>query len=542
MRPSHATSSAELSADENAGLPIKLPSDSEKSLATGSCCVHFGGRLARHHDNHQAAGAWSAASSWKSARMPVTGTEGPGGAGVLAYANRWGGAAVASAWKRAKRWKASLGFALLDQGMTSFANFALFTVAARVLSIDDFGKYSIVWAFSMLAVPAATALIVEPLPAITSSRRPSLQIHLLAAATRLSIVLGCVLAVLIAIGALVAQAWFPTFSMLLLCLAVTSPLQQLQFASRRFCYLFRREGVAAASAAAYATVLLGGVIGLRVADLCTVQGFILLAGAASLAAAAVGVVKGCLPLSKVRPPLQKWLIKQCWHTGRWLAGSSIAVWMSGSIILPITAAIIGPSASGIFRAESILFQPIYQFWWAMAALLIPRVAEVGAKQPANHLWATALQIIATLGAMATVYSTVILVWGSDLLMLAYHKPEIAAASRLLWPLSICTIVDAIAAAAAIVLVANGVTRLIFWARVASAAVLLAGAFWLGPTIGLDAIAWAATAGSAVCALIHVLALVTALRPQHSRIGIASPGPIPDLAMKSQPSLDGRGAP
>jgi len=542
LRPSHAASGAEFAADENAGPPIRLPSGVEISCAAGSYCVHFGGRLARHHDNHQAAGAWSAASSWKSARMPVTRSEGPGGAGVPAYTNRWGGAAVASAWKRAKRWKASLGFALLDQGMTSFANFALFTVAARVLSIDDFGKYSIVWAFSMLAVPAATALIVEPLPAITSSRQPSLQIPLLAAATRLSILMGCVLAVLIAIGALVAQAWFPTFSMLLLCLAVTSPLQQLQFAARRFCYLLRREGVAAASAAAYAAVLLGGVIGLRAADLCTVPGFILLAGAASLAATAVGIVKGCLPLSKVRPPLRRWLIKQCWHTGRWLAGSSIAVWMSGSIILPITAAIIGPSASGIFRAESILFQPIYQFWWAMAALLIPRVAEVGAKQPANHLWATALQIIATLGAMATVYSAVILFWGSDLLMLAYHKPEIAAASRLLWPLSICTIVDAVAAAAGIVLVANGVTRLIFWARVASAAVLLAGAFWLGPTIGLDAIAWAATAGSAVCALIHVLALVTALRPQHSRIGIASPGPIPDLAMKSQPSLDGRGAP
>ena len=478
----------------------------------------------------------------ESARMPVTRYEKHGGAGVPAHAGRWARVAIASAWQMAKRWRASIGFALVDQAMTSFANFAVFTIAARVLPIDEFGRYSIVWAFSMLAVPAATALLIEPLPAITSRRRPSMRIHLIAAAARLSILLGCILAALFITGSLVARAWFPAYGLLLLCLAVTSPLQQLQFASRRFCYLLRRESVAAASAATYAIVLLSGAVGLLATDLCTVPGLILLAGGASLAATAIGVAKGCMPLTRVRPALQKWLIRRCWHTGRWLAGSSIASWMGGSIILPITAAIVGPSASGIFRAQSILFQPIYQFWWAMAALLIPRVAEVAAKQPANRLRAKALQIVAGLAALATAYSTVILVGGSDLLMLAYHKPEIAAASRLLWPLTICTIIDAVTAAIGIVLIAKAVTRLIFWARVASATVLLAGAFWLGPAFGLDVIAWAATAGSAICALIHVLALVTALGPRHLRVGIAPPGPIPGLAMKAPPSLDGRGPP
>jgi O-antigen/teichoic acid export membrane protein len=214
--------------------------------------------------------------------------------------------------------------------------------------------------------------------------------------------------------------------------------------------------------------------------------------------------------------------------------------MGGSIVLPITAAIVGPAASGIFRAQSILFMPVYQFWWAMAALLVPRVAEIGAKHPADRLRATALQIVAVLAALATAYSAVLLVWGSNLLMLAYRKTEIAAASRLLWPLSICTVVDAVTAAVAIVLVASGVTRLLFWARVASATVLLAGAFWLGPAFGLDAIAWAAAAGSAVCASIHVLALATTLRARQSRIGIGASGAISDLAMSSPPSLDGRG--
>src|SRR5581483_7030431 len=127
------------------------------------------------HDTHQAGNGGQSLA--ESARMPVTGWESHGGAGVPAHARRWARTAISSAWTLAKRWRASIGFALLDQAMTSFANFAVFAIAARILPIDEFGKYSIVWAFSMLAVPAATALLVEPLPAITSSRRSSTRIH-----------------------------------------------------------------------------------------------------------------------------------------------------------------------------------------------------------------------------------------------------------------------------------------------------------------------------------------------------------------------------
>jgi O-antigen/teichoic acid export membrane protein len=445
------------------------------------------------------------------ARMPATKCGNPSVIGVPTYASRLRHAAITLPWKTAHHWKASIGFALLDQGMMSFANFAQLAIAARVLPIDEFGKYSIVWAMSLLVVSAVAALIVDPLPAIMSIRRPSMRIPILAAAVQLNLLVGCILAALILICGLIAQVWSPMFGMMLLCLAVASPLQQMQFASRRFCYLLRRQGVAAASAAAYATVLVGGVIGLWASTRCTASGLILLSGAASLAASAVGVAMGCLPVSKVRPLLRKWLIRQCWHSGKWLAGSSIAYWLSGASVYPSTAAILGPSASGIVRAQMTLLMPIYQFAWAIGFLLIPYMAEVGARQPASRLRAAAVLTIATVGAVTTAFSVVILVFGSDLLALIYNKPEITAASRLLWPIAIGAIVDAVTAAMAIVLIANAVTRFMFWARVASVAVFLAGALCLGPTIGLDGIVWALTTANVVCALIHVPALVRTLR-------------------------------
>ena len=152
----------------------------------------------------------------------------------------------------------------------------------------------------------------------------------------------------------------------------------------------------------------------------------------------------------------------------------------------------------------------------MGSLLIPRVAEVGASNRASRLRTVSLQTIAGLGALATVYSVVILVFGSDLLVLVYNKPEITAASGLLWLFSVCAIVDAVTAAMAFVLVAIAVTKCTFWARVASTAVLLTGALCLGPAIGLDAIVWAGTAGSAASACIHGVALITSIRRQSYR--------------------------
>lgn len=461
--------------------------------------------------------------------MPVTRSEDPGGAGVPAYTSRWGRATIASAWKLADRWKASVGFALFDQGTTSVANFAQLAIAARMLPIDEFGRYSIVWAFSMLLLSVATALIVDPLPAIVSACRPTRRLLILAAATRLSLLVGGVLAALIVICGLIAQAWSSEFGTLLLWLGIASPLQQMQYASRRFCYLLRRQGVAAASAAAYAIVLIGGVVGLWATALFTAPGLILLSGIAGLAAAAVGVAWGCLPVSKVRSSLLNWLMRRCWRTGKWLIGSSIALWMSSASLLPITAAITGPSASGILRAETTLLMPVYQLMWAIAYLLVPHMAEVGVRQPAKHLRATALLTIAAFGTIAAVYSIIVLALGSDLLALMYNKPEITAASKLLWPLTIGLFLEAVTAAMSIVLIANAVTRSIFWARVASVAVLLPGALCLGPIFGLVAIVWVSTAAYAVCTLSLVPALIGTLQ---------RPGPPPMRYAQLDQQMDG----
>lgn len=443
--------------------------------------------------------------------MPATEVERSGVIAGPAQGSRRRPAAIVSALKAAARWKASIGFALFDQGMTSFANFAQFAIAARVLPIDELGLYSIAWVSSMFVVSAAAALVVDPLPAITSVRRPAVRKHLLAASVQLSLFIGCGLAALMTIVGMMASVWSPAFGILLLCLAVTSPLQQLQYASRRLCYLVRREDIAAASAAAYAAVLLGGVVAMWTTALCSAPRFILLSGAASFVASGVGVVAGCVPISRARAPVWKWLVKQCWHSGRWLAGSSVIGSMSNFLLLWITAVIFGPSATGILRAVTTLFMPVYQLASATGSLVIPRVADVGASRSARRLRIAALQTMAGMGACATAYSAIILVLGSGLFVLVYNKPELSGVSGMLWPFSACAILDAVTAAIMFVLIGNGITRVTFWGRLASTALTSTAALCLGPAIGLDAIVWAAAAGSGAATCIHGFALVRFLQ-------------------------------
>jgi len=104
-----------------------------------------------------------------------------------------------------------------------------------------------------------------------------------------------------------------------------------------------------------------------------------------------------------------------------------------------------------------------------------------------------------------------LLFGEDILVRVYNKPEITSAARLLWPFSINAILDAVIAAMAIVLVASSVTRCIFLARLASLSLFLMGAVCLSPAIGLDAIVWAAAAGSAIGVYVHGSALTKVIR-------------------------------
>jgi O-antigen/teichoic acid export membrane protein len=141
---------------------------------------------------------------------------------------------------------------------------------------------------------------------------------------------------------------------------------------------------------------------------------------------------------------------------------------------------------------------------------------VVANDAGKRLRNVSFQAIAGLAALATVYSAVILAFGGDVLALVYKKPEITAAAGWLWFFSTVAVLDAVSAAMGIVLVAIGVTKFTFWARLASTALLIAVALYLSRAIGVEAILWASVAGSAASSFIHGFALFKSIQRESFR--------------------------
>lgn len=426
---------------------------------------------------------------------------------ALSSRSQWAGGITKSAWTAVVRLKTSVSLAVLDQASTSAANFVLTVIAARALPIDEFGHYAIVWALSLLLQNVGGSLVDETLPAIFSSHGQAMRRRLPSICGWLSFLLSGGMAVIVLICTLIAWSWLPQYRDLLMCLVVVAPVQQVQRCTRRLCYLQYRQDVAARSSAAAAVVLLAGSVAMWLADECTGPRLVLLWGIAGAAASIVAYRAGVLRFTWTRFAYLKWTARECWKAGRWLIGSSIAIWLTNVYILPFAAAISGPAASGILRAEQALFMPVAQFTAAMAYLLIPHLAEIRVKQGPHRLRGAGIRCVVTFGTLAVMYSAVILAMDGRLLALIYHKPEITAAAGLLWPFAIVTVLETCVQGLGMALVAAASNRAIFWARIWSAPLFLGGAAVAGPSMGIDGVLWALVISAAVSASMHAAAFV-----------------------------------
>jgi O-antigen/teichoic acid export membrane protein len=90
-----------------------------------------------------------------------------------------------------------------------------------------------------------------------------------------------------------------------------------------------------------------------------------------------------------------------------------------------------------------------------------------------------------------------------ILPVIYRKPEITAASYLLWPLALAVICEAMRVASSMSLLATRRTRVVFFARIVSLATFLCGGLALGYLMGFVGILWASAFGSAAGAAVVV---------------------------------------
>ncbi len=397
---------------------------------------------------------------------------------------------VADALTLARRWRARLAFAVLDQGAASTANFLQTILYAIWLPLDDFGRYVIVWSVSLLIENAQIALIMDPMPAVVARYGQRNRRRLDSAGGWVVLAYGALASVLILCALPFVARFAAEFTLPLLCLAVANPLQRTYIFLRRLCYIRDRQDAAATASFFYGATLVGGAFALLHAGRLSVEAAILLWGVANAVAVAAIRIAGIDCFRRSRRAAVVWLARQLWIAGRWLGGAAIGFWISTWGLFPIVAAMAGTEAAGVVRALQNLFTPIVQFNAAINLALLPRVADKIVAAGHGYARRFALYATAAFTGSVVLYGTLVMLESKTLLTLVYGKPEIAAAAHLLWPLMLAMILESARQGSSIALLAISRTRMFFWSRVIGIGAFVAGAFLLGRALGADGILWA----------------------------------------------------
>jgi O-antigen/teichoic acid export membrane protein len=430
----------------------------------------------------------------------------------------------------ARRWRRRIVLALADQGAASVANFLITVLLAVWLPLEDFGRYVLIWSASLLIESAQVALVTDSMPATVARYGRRNRQRLDVAGFWVVVMYGAATSLAILATVPLAMAWWPQFVLPLLCLAAVNPALRLYIYLRRLCYIRGRQDAATAASVAYGTVLLGGVLVLTQAGGLSVPAVILLWGAANAIAVLIIARWGIACFRRTRAATVRWLMRQLWRSGRWLAGAAIGFWIATWGLFPIVAMVAGSEAAGLVRALQNLFTPIVQFNAALNLAILPRVADKVVVAGPRYARRFAIYATGTFTAIVVLYAGIVMLEAPRLLTLLYRKPEIAAAAHLLWPLGLAMILESARQGSSMALLSMNRTRMFFVSRVVGVAAFLGGIAVLARPMGMEGILWANVIAHAVgtgILIVEALNLKDSPAPP-ARAAPRAPQPLPTM--------------
>jgi len=282
--------------------------------------------------------------------------------------------------------KAKLGIAkalsvsVLNQVVSSGANFALGIYLVRVLTPSEFGLYGIGFAIVLLYAGVGNALFLTQMVVHVPEKAPEERLPY-AARMLVALLIFCMLtavfaSVLLVVGKL---AWpslnrYCNVSMAILAACLAYLLKDFFI---RHAYTARKEiwalGVNSTIAAAMFALLFAqhqDVAGV------TVTGAILIFAISNLIGALVGLLLVRLPLSLVM--MNKIVLdwKEAWRGGVWALGGGVVIWSQSQAYVYVTAVIAGPTAVGMANAARLLITPAVFLLTATNQILMPRLATL----------------------------------------------------------------------------------------------------------------------------------------------------------------------
>lgn len=272
-------------------------------------------------------------------------------------------------------------FTLIDQGVNSGGNLLITVIVARLLSLNDFGVYSVGLLLGMLAMEVCQALVSAPAQTI-GPKLPDGDLDgycctttwlagLLTLFTGMTIFWGCMAYILFSgLSLRLVQIFFFVF---------VSAGMQLHLFARRVAYI--RNNIFSTmigSSFRYAFHLVA-IIFIGFTSLKTsLEAHLMILGLTSLSSALLTTFLWWPKQNKTQFPLYSALQKH-WEFGKWLFGSAAINWFGSNWFMAVAGTTLGASALGILRAAQNISGVIGIIAQIMENAIPVKAAEIKAK-------------------------------------------------------------------------------------------------------------------------------------------------------------------
>ena len=292
-------------------------------------------------------------------------------------------------------------WALLDQGVSSFTNFALGILIARSVSATEFGAFSLAFATYLIVLNLARAVGTQPLVIRYSERNEHDWRRGSARATGSMLAYGVIGGILsIGAGMLLGGTTGATF----IALGLFLPALLLQDSWRFTFFAAGRDRDALLTDACWAGSLVLLLVGIsQVAS--AVPAFVIGWGVSAVLGSIVGIWRSGVRPSPLR--VRSWLQEQSDLAGRFTA-EVIVSQVATQAAIYVVGFVGGLAAAGSIRAAQILLGPMHVILQASFLLAVPEGVRIRQRHPTRFPLS-----MAALGAGLT---GIIVLWVSILLL------------------------------------------------------------------------------------------------------------------------------
>lgn len=312
------------------------------------------------------------------------------------------------------------GVGVVDQLLLSGANFVVTLVLARLLSVDEFGVFTMGQVLALYTGVLHVSLIGEPFsvnfskytgPDLDDYVRWNNVFHISLSAAVMVVLFG-----LAVVSGFLTPMVVPH---VLICGGLAAMSYFAVWHTRRLCYALRQDGRALIGTTCYIVLMasgLGGLYWLGCLNACTAMGVVAFAGGVLL----IPVFRdlSAAPRGSIWRNDGEWG-RTHWRYAKWHLGGNAVTGLGQFIAYPVLAVTDGMGASVALRIVETFYAPINQGVTSLGMLVLPRLAVLRETQGMEALRKPLKRMCLVLGVGSIVLMGGLLFAGDSLVVLLF---------------------------------------------------------------------------------------------------------------------------